>query len=60
MKIITFWDMMCIPVEIYRHFGRNLEYQQYFLRKVSKFLSDYGVLHLQKVTIFMLSALSQS
>lgn len=60
MIIIIFWDVMCIPVEIYRHFGRNLEYQQSFPQKVSKNLSDYSALHLQKVTSFMLSALPQS
>lgn len=60
MKIIIFWDVMRIPVEIYHHFGRNLEYQQYFPQNVSKNLSDYSVLHLQKVTILMLSALLQS
>jgi len=60
MKIIIIWDIMCIPVEIYSYFGRNSEYQQYFPPKVRKFLSHYSALHLQKVTIFMLSALPQS
>jgi len=60
MKIIFFWDVMRIPVEIYRHFRRNLEYQLYFPQKVSKNLSDCSVLHLQKVTTFTLSTLPQS
>jgi len=42
MKIKIFWDIMCIPVEIYCHFGRNSEYQQYFPPKVGKFLSDFS------------------